>query len=43
VLVGIYRLRDDVLTICYREPGGERPDGFHDRKQWMLVLKRKRP
>src|SRR5262249_3791336 len=39
---GIYRLEGDTLTICYRAPGKGRPEEFHDRQQWQLVLKRMR-
>lgn len=39
--LGIYKLDGDTLTICYREPGEGRPSDFHDREQWLLVLKRK--
>jgi len=43
VLLGIYKREGDMLTICYRGPREGRPTEFHDKRQWMLVLRRKRP
>jgi len=43
VLVGIYKRQRDTLTICYRDPREGRPTEFHNKKQGMLVLRRKRP
>jgi len=40
-LLAIYRLEGDVLTICYRGPGEDRPTDFNGQMQWQLVLKRK--
>jgi uncharacterized protein (TIGR03067 family) len=42
VTPAIYRLQGETLTLCYRGPGQERPAEFHDKHQWMVVLKRKR-
>jgi hypothetical protein len=40
---GIYKLEGDTLTVCYARPGKPRPREFHNREQWLLVLKRKKP
>jgi len=40
-ILGIYKLEGATLTICYHGPDDERPYQFHNRGQWMLVLKRK--
>jgi uncharacterized protein (TIGR03067 family) len=40
---GIYQFEADTLAICYREPGKGRPSQFHNKEQWLLVLKRGKP
>jgi uncharacterized protein (TIGR03067 family) len=41
-ILGIYKLEGATLTICYRGPDDERPYQFHNKGQWMLVLKRRK-
>jgi hypothetical protein len=42
-MLGIYKREGDTLTICYAEPGKDRPAAFSNKEQWLLVLQRTKP
>lgn len=44
-LRGIYRLKGDILTICYGGPDGERPKTFacDEASESLIVLRQDRP
>jgi uncharacterized protein (TIGR03067 family) len=41
---GIYKVEQNILTICYAEPGEGRPTEFTIEKgNWLVILKRQQP